>query len=53
VSLDDCFRFQDLVAVEDRESAWILADGLVFRASELDELVAVQSAALAHERQDA
>jgi hypothetical protein len=33
VSLDDCFHFADLVAVEDRESARILADGLVFRAA--------------------
>ena len=31
MSLDDRFRFEDLVAVEDREPAWILADALVLR----------------------
>ena len=44
------FRFEDLVTVEDREAAWIAADALVFRAGELNELVAAQSAALADER---
>jgi hypothetical protein len=51
VSLDDRLRFEDLVPVEDRESAWILADRFVLRASELNELVAAQSAALADEGQ--
>src|SRR3954451_14109810 len=43
----------DLVAVDDPEPAWISADARVFRASELNELVAVQSGALAHEDQQA
>jgi hypothetical protein len=35
VALDDLFRVEKLVAVEDREPAWVLADALVFRPREL------------------
>jgi hypothetical protein len=51
MTLDDLLRFEDLVAVDDREPAWIFADGLVFGAGELNEPVAAQWAALAHEGQ--
>jgi hypothetical protein len=53
VSLDDLFGLEDFVAVENREPAWILADGLIFGAGELNEPVAAQSAALADEGQQA
>jgi hypothetical protein len=44
VALDDFFRFEDLVAVDDCEPASIFADALVFRTWELNELGACNAA---------
>ena len=51
--LDDLLRLEDLVPLDDREPARVLADGLVLRAGQLDEPRAVQPPALAHEAQQA
>src|SRR5688500_18804322 len=53
VPLDDRFGLEDLMSVDDREPARIRPQALVLLARELDELVAAQSPALAHEREQA